>query len=297
MLQTLNMELEPVRTVLKNEVCEVSVCTDQMGSSEVFYTDVAVYQPELRRELARELADGALFEGNADFIGSFTFRDGFHLVFAYHPENRLCGREEEYCSNFASRKKLAMSLLAACAQAGASGGVGELVLDKANINISQSGEVYFNYFLDFSHLRPADGTDFLRAAGMRVYDILSGGYRIEFDGDIERYPRQLQLFYRKAQARGYTSLSQLMAFVRGLPDEPEENYTGARRILRRLKQLWGFILGHSTEAFLCLLVLVTLIYATVQIVSRVRAGREKESIGFYSGISQIGEVYLGDEDL
>lgn len=297
MIQALDMELETVRSVVANDACEVSVCRDRLSDSGTFYTDVAIRNPELRRDLAHRLAAGELFDGNADFLGSFTLRDELHLVFHYHRENRLSGHEEEYCTTFAARKQLSVSFLAACAQIGAQDGVGELVTEDTNVNVSETGGIYFNYFLDFSRLRPSDELDFLRSVSMRVYDILSSGYRMQFDGDVERYPDQLQLFYRKAQARGFTSLSQLLAFVRDLPDEPEEHYVGVRRLLYRVRQIREFARSHSTEFFLGLLVFITLVYAVTQIVQRVLAGQERQEVSVYAGIDQIGEVWLGDEDI
>lgn len=296
MYRALDMELLIVRTVLKNETCEVSVCKDQKRDSSEFYTLVSVSEDAMRRELARRTAQGTLFAENSDFIGSFTFQNCLNLVFSYREENRLAGREEEYCKSFADRRKLSVSLLAACVEMGSPDDIGRLLLSEENINVAPGGDIYFNYFLDFSRFkRETSSAGFFLAAGTQVYEILSGGYRAKTDGDYERYPRELQLFYRKMRANGFTSLSQLLTFVRDLPDEPEEAYTGARRLLKWLGRLKSFYLAHTTEIFLALLVALTLFYVVGQLLARM--GKEREKTGVYSGIEQIGDVYLGDENV
>lgn len=298
MIQTLNMDLEVVRTVLKNEGTEISVCRDRKRDSGVFYTVISVQDPEIRKELARRMAENHLFDSNSDFIGTFTFRGSFNLVFTYQPENRFSAREEEWCRSFADRKKLAESYLVACAEIGITGGIGELILEESNINLSPTGEVYFNYFLNFDKLRDWDNEgNFYRTIGTRVYDILSGGYKVQLDGDFERYPSEIQLFYRKTEAKSFASINHLLTFVRELPDEPEEQVTGFRRQLKRLEGGIGWIQQHSSTLFLLTLVLITIVFAVYQIAIRIRAGKNAEKILEFVGLTTIGEVYLGDEAL
>ena len=81
MLEALNMQLDPVRTVLTNEVNQITVCVDRKRTSGVFYTVISITASEVRRRIAYLIATTGLFTNNNDFIGSFTSGEASNLVF------------------------------------------------------------------------------------------------------------------------------------------------------------------------------------------------------------------------
>ena len=58
MIAVLNMDLEPVRLVLTNEVNRIVVCEDQRRACGTLYTVVAVTAPDVRRIVAGLIAGG-----------------------------------------------------------------------------------------------------------------------------------------------------------------------------------------------------------------------------------------------
>lgn len=61
MFPALNMELEIVRTVLKNPVNDIYVCTDLRKNTGTFYTMVSIADPDCRRKVTEKLNTERLF--------------------------------------------------------------------------------------------------------------------------------------------------------------------------------------------------------------------------------------------
>ena len=281
MLAVLNMDLEPVRVVLSNEVNRITVCEDRRRAQGGLYTVVSVTAPHARRDAARLTAAGA-FGGSVDFVGSAALGDALHLVFRYRPESLLASRESIYGVDFVHRRTMAANFLAAAAGT-------QMPPD------GESGEVYFNSYLDFADYRPeTTQPEFCRAAAAYVFDILCRDYARSAGGQIPDYPGELQAFYRKTQVGGFTSLGALLAAVRALPDAPRPPHRGLRRLWDSILALLGVMKKHSLAIFLALLVGVTILYAAYQIAIRVSAGNAEKANTTYGGMQTIGDVTLTD---
>lgn len=297
MIQALNMQLEPVRTVLANEVNAVAVCEDCRRDTGVFYTVISITAPEVRREVAGLMATARLFVGNRDFIGSFTQGDALNLVFLYRTENRLLSHEDVYGTDFPHRREMAENFLTACAETQLEGSVGMLLLEERNLNLGRDGSVYFNYFLDFARWeRETSPERFYSVVAVRAFDILSRDYTRQAEGSITNYPSELQVLYKKAQFGSFISLGGVLACVRALPARLSPPSRGLRRLWAAVLRGLHFLQRHSMEFFLGILVTVTLVYLVVQVSARVSAQKAADNNIVFQGLAQIGEVYLGDED-
>jgi hypothetical protein len=274
------------------------VCRDQKRESEGRYTVVSVQSPVVRKYLAGRLASDGLFAECGDFVGSFIHLDRLDLVFRYTRESRLAGREALYAKTFADAKAVAVSFVTAMAESGLSGGIGMLLLTPENIHVSPVGKISLNYFLDFSKLR-GDGTDedFFRGVVSYAFEILCWEYAERYDRQINLYPHELQLMYRKMQNRGFSSYSEIIAFLRSLSDTPKEQRFGAARFLDFASRVKTFVFSHNMGFFVGILVLVTLIYLGYQIALRLSVGREIRDNTSYAGLQTVGELYLGEENI
>ncbi|MCL2056097.1 MAG: hypothetical protein FWH02_02630 [Oscillospiraceae bacterium] len=298
MISALNMELEAVRTVLSNDVNEVGVYIDAKRDTGSYYTVVALSSSKIAKEIAGRMAITGLFSQNSDFIGSFTQRDVLHLVFNYHEESRLVNRESLYAPNFTKRKEAALSLLAALGETEMSADIGMLLLTDENVNITPDGKIYLNYFLDFGKFSPSVQQDsYYREAAGFTFGILTREYAEKYDAQVEMYPHELRLMYKKMQNKAFRSLSQIMAFVRTLPESPSEQRFGLMRLVGAADTLKGYLLKNPANLFIAAMVIVTLGYLGYQIAVRVAAGRNMRENTVYVGMQQIGEVYLGEENV
>jgi hypothetical protein len=292
------MELEPIRTVLSNEVCEITVCQDQKRMSEGRYTVISVQSSEMRRYLAVWLASENLFAECGDFVGSFIHLDKLDLVFRYTRESRLEGREALYAKSFADCKAIAVSFVTAVAESGLGGDIGMLLLRPENIHVSPVGKITLSYFLDFSELKGENSDDnFFRAVAAYAFELLCWEYRQRYERQINLYPHELQLMYRKMQNKGFSSYSEIIAFIRSLSDTPREQRFGAARALDFASRVKTFILSHSMGFFVGILVLVTLFYLGYQIALRLSVGRDIRNNTSYAGLQTVGELYLGEANI
>lgn len=292
MYAVLNMELEPVSLVLKNETNEITVCTDQ--KSGAFYTVILIDAAETRRTVAGLIGKGEWI-GSSDYIGSFTHRSRLGLVFRYYEENRLATKEVVYISSFAQRKELALSLLRAYGGSGAKGQVAALLLADRNLNISPSRQAYFNYFLDFDRLE--DAADPLQLLSEQVYGILSREYKDRYDGTVHEYPMELHLGYKMLQNKSFHSENRLITYVKELPDQLRERRRGLGALLDWVQNLRVAWKGRWMPVFVGMMVLVTALYVGYQVVTRSTARRETAANTSYVGLDYIGDVYLGNREI
>lgn len=292
----LNMDLAPVRVVLANEVNRILVCEDRRRATGALYTDVAVTDPGMRRTAAALAASGA-FSANGEYVGSATQGEALHLVFRYRPESLLASREDIYGTDFAHRRAMAQSLLAACAETQLPAAAAMLLLNGRCVNLDASGEVYFNYFLDFADYRESTTqAEYCQAVAERVFDLLSREWARSTGGQLPQYPRELVAFFKKAQVGGFSTIGAILTAVRAMPDRPQPPHRGARLLWDKILAGVAFVRRHSMAIFLAALVCVTIAYAAYQIGMRMFAGSAAQENTFYGGVQQIGEVSLTDEN-
>lgn len=296
MIEALQMKLEIVRTVLKNEVNEISVCVDQKRETGEFYTLLAIYAPEMRKKIALWVATEDAFLKNTDYVGSFLIKDTRYLLFRYHPEIRLCDETVLRKKSLADRKKLALQLIAACAQTGFSGQLGDALLKERNINIDADGKVYFNYFIDFKNMNFAKDW-YYQTLSRYVFQLLAHEYIVQYHEDYTCYPHELQVYYRKMQNNSFTNYYQLLTTVQQLPDKLVARRKGIWSVVDKINAAVQFVRQNSTKLFVIGLVVVTVCYLGYQIYMRVSIENLISRSTVYGGLTEIGEVYLGEEVL
>ncbi len=297
-MDLINMQLFTVRTVIVNDVNDITVCEDRARDTGSFYTVISIKAPDVRREVAHHIATEGLFSTNVDFKGSYTQGDRLNLVFDYRNENRLSVQQAVLCTNDKRRVALAENMLIATAETQVTPSVGLLLLSDRNINATNNLDIFFNYFLDFSAWnKSATQTDYYRELATRIFNILAEEYELKYSGTVNRYPSELQVLYRKARSGGFNSYSSMITFVKLLSDGYTVPATGWRLIWSKIKAMMAFIKRNWTTILAIVLVAVTIIFTVYQIYIRVQAQQLNEENLVYIGLEQIGDVFLGDEDL
>ncbi|MEG2500157.1 MAG: hypothetical protein RSA78_03730 [Oscillospiraceae bacterium] len=298
MIEALNMSLETVRTVLSNDVNEIYVCEDLKRKSGVFYTVISITSAPVRLMVAGALASDDAFKKNRDFIGSFSHGDSLCLVFLYIGENLLQSREAIYADTFIKRKQIAENLLVALAETQITGSMGLLLLAQNNINITQDLSVYFNYFMDFAKWEPnIDVTRFYLEVATMCADILSREYQIKYEGNTTKYPGELQVLAKKAEMKSFTSFNSILTFIKQIPDIPSEPSVGIRKLIDKLHSTIDKMRKHSTAIFLAAIVIATLVFTLVRVTEWISYNSQAKKGTTYIGMENIGEVYLGDENV
>ncbi len=297
-MDLINMQLTTIRTVIVNDVNDITVCEDRTRDSGTFYTVISIKSPEVRRDVAQHIATEGLFSTNSDYLGSFTQGDRLNLVFSYRSENRLAIQHAVLCTNDKKRIELAENLLIATAETQVTPSVGLLLLNDSNINATNNLDIFFNYFLDFKDWeKNISDAEYYKKLALRVFDILCAEYKVKYNGAVHRYPSELKVLFRKLNSYGFNSYSSMITFVKMLENGYTLPATGWRFIwskivgfFRHIKENWMSLLG------ICLVV-VTVIYVSYQIYIRLDTQKKLEDNLVYIGLENIGSVFLGDEDL
>ncbi len=297
-MDLINMQLTTIRTVIVNEVNDISVCEDRTRDSGTFYTVISIKSAEIRREVAHHIATEGLFSTNSDYLGSFTQGDRLNLVFSYRSENRLAVQHAVLCTNDKKRIAISENLLIATAETQVTPSVGMLLLNDSNINATNNLDIFFNYFLDFKEWnKNISDTEYYKKLALRVFDILSTEYEVKYSGAVHRYPSELQVLFRKLNSYGFNSYSSMITFVKMLGDGYTLPATGWRLIWSKILRFFNYIKANWMSLLGICLVVVTLIYTSYQIYIRIDTQRKLEDNLVYIGLENIGKVFLGDEDL
>lgn len=294
MFVALNMELEIVRTVLNNEINDIYVCTDLKNGTGVFYTMISIKSANFRKLIAERMQTSGLFFGNKDYIGSFVFVNQLNLVFRYYHENLLSMMGSVYLYSFPECKEAAQGLIAAFAESGVYGEAGNLLLDDRNINVTKTGEIQLNYFLDFSKWEE-NADEFLANVAQKAFEILEINYKDRYESK-ELYPDDLRIYYLKLKVNGFSSFGQMITTIRSMSDKPVEMRGIIWWFRNRFKLTKNFLFRNSINTFLTVLVIATLIYAGYELGRRFKAERAYAKNVDYYGIEYIGDIYLGDEE-
>ena len=297
MIPALNLHLENVRVVLRNEVNDITVCRDQREGAHSFYTMISVKSDAHRKYLTEQMNQGNLFSHAKNFVGSFSVGRELKLLFHYESENLLQTVGSIYLYDFVKCKKAAMNLVGAVAEAGIEGPVCRLLLNPRNINVGSDCNVTLNYFLDFREFDPEEEESFyMDQLTQQVFSILELPWKEKFHGQIDHYPDELRLFWMKAQNHSYLSYGQIMNQLRSMPDRPIARQGFIWQVKRWLRSTKSVLFKNPARIMLTLLVSVTILYAGWQIWLRVSTQRAYDRNVSYSAMEYIGTVYLGNEE-
>ncbi|MGN0330848.1 MAG: hypothetical protein ACI4D5_06345 [Kineothrix sp.] len=297
MIPALNMHLEDVRVVLRNEVNDITVCRDIKETAHRFYTMISIKSDTHRKYLIEQMNRGNLFAQCRDFIGSFSVGRELKLLFHYENDNPIDNVGSIYLYDFVQCRKAAMNLIGTMAEKGVSGQICRLLLNPRNINLNSDCEVTLNYFLDFQDfdLELRDFHDIEYVAGV-IFGILERPWKEGLSGNISGYPDELRLFWMKLQNHSFLSYGQIMAQVRSMPDKPMARKGALWRVKRGLRNVRAALFRNTTRIVLTVLVLITILYAGYQIGIRIKAKKAYNKNISYSGLEYIGTVYLGNEE-
>lgn len=296
-IPALNMHLEDVRVVLKNEINDITVCRDMKESGQQFYTMISVKNSSYRKFITEQMKMGKLFAHCKAFIGSFSIGNELKLLFRYESENLIDNVGSIYLYDFVRCRQAAIHLVSVLAEAGISGQICKLLLNPRNINVDSDCRVTLNYFLDFKEYDTESETfnDMDYIAGV-LFGILERPWKEKLNGEIQNYPDELRLFWMKVQNHSFLSFGQIVSQLRGMPNKPIAKMGTIWKIRKLFRNLRSVLFRNPARIALTLLVFVTIAYASWQIYMRIRISKAYEQNVSYSALEYIGTVYLGDEE-
>ncbi|MBQ6886984.1 MAG: hypothetical protein IJN54_05685 [Lachnospiraceae bacterium] len=297
MIPALNMHLEDVRVVLKNEINDITVCRDVKENGQKFYTMISIKDDMYRKYITEQMSVGNMFSHCKDFIGSFSMGKELKLVFRYEVENLIGNVGSIYLYDFARCRQAAIQLVSVIAEKGMSGQICKLLLNPRNINIDRECSVTLNYFLDFQEydLNLGQFND-MDCIAETVFSILERPWKEKFQGEVQNYPDELRLFWMKIQNHSFLSYGQIVSQLRGMPNKPIAKQGVIWKIRKVLRNIRTVLFKNPLRIVLTVLVAVTIVYAAWQISMRIKVQRAYQKNVSYSAMEYIGTVYLGDEE-
>jgi len=296
-IPALNMHLEDVRVVLKNEINDITVCRDVKENGQKFYTMISIKDDMYRKYITEQMSVGNMFSHCKDFIGSFSMGKELKLVFRYEVENLIGNVGSIYLYDFARCRQAAIQLVSVIAEKGMSGQICKLLLNPRNINIDRECSVTLNYFLDFQEydLNLGQFND-MDCIAETVFSILERPWKEKFQGEVQNYPDELRLFWMKIQNHSFLSYGQIVSQLRGMPNKPIAKQGVIWKIRKVLRNIRTVLFKNPLRIVLTVLVAVTIVYAAWQISMRIKVQRAYQKNVSYSAMEYIGTVYLGDEE-
>lgn len=297
MIPALNMHLEDVRVVLKNEINDITVCRDVKENGQKYYTMISIKDDMYRKYITEQMSIGNMFSHCKDFIGSFSMGKELKLVFRYEVENLIGNVGSIYLYDFARCRQAAIQLVSVIAEKGMSGQICKLLLNPRNINIDRECSVTLNYFLDFQEydLNLGQFND-MDCIAETVFSILERPWKEKFQGEVQNYPDELRLFWMKIQNHSFLSYGQIVSQLRGMPNKPIAKQGVIWKIRKVLRNIRTVLFKNPLRIVLTVLVAVTIVYAAWQISMRIKVQRAYQKNVSYSAMEYIGTVYLGDEE-
>lgn len=297
MIPALNMHLEDVRVVLKNEINDITVCRDVKENGQKYYTMISIKDDMYRKYITEQMSIGNMFSHCKDFIGSFSMGKELKLVFRYEVENLIGNVGSIYLYDFARCRQAAIQLVSVIAEKGMSGQICKLLLNPRNINIDRECSVTLNYFLDFQEydLNLGQFND-MDCIAETVFSILERPWKEKFQGEVQNYPDELRLFWMKIQNHSFLSYGQIVSQLRGMPNKPIAKQGVIWKIRKVLRNIRTILFKNPLRIVLTVLVAVTIVYAAWQISMRIKVQRAYQKNVSYSAMEYIGTVYLGDEE-
>lgn len=297
MIPALNMHLEDIRVVLKNEVNDITVCRDIKDSGQQFYTMVSIKSDSYRKYITEQMNLGRMFAHCKDFVGSFSVGKELKLLFRYENESLIGNVGSIYLYDFVRCREAAISLVSMLAKTGITGQVCKLLLNPRNINVDSEGGVTLNYFLDFQDYDiDEQGFNDMDYIAQTVFDILERPWKERFNGEIQSYPDELRLFWMKMQNHSFLTYGQIVSQLRAMPDKPIAKQGTVWRIRKWIRGVRSVLFKNPSRIVITLLVITTIVYASWQISMRIKVRRAYEQNISYSALEYVGTVYLGEEE-
>jgi hypothetical protein len=293
MIYALNRSFDIVRTVLSNKVNDIYVCKDadeQIGS---FYTMITIKDDTMKKKFVALFTNEADIRTNNDYIGCFVLENCFNILFIYREERKLHSYLDVYSIPFDERKVICTQLVSSTVAAKLPAYMLCALLKPSNININKNKTIYFNYFIDFTVLSEEEEKNSYTYLGEVVFNILAKEYEHVYN--INRYPKELRLFYKKLRTDGFNSFSQIYKYLNLLPEKLIDD----KGLWYRIKSFWWQTREQvKTYSFLFVIgivIAITLLYTMTELGKRFEAAEvmkqmQLENSNSYDGMYEIGTV-------
>ena len=290
------VNMEPVRTILSNDVNDVIIYRDT-GSGGRFFTVVFIKDRNVI-EYVLELLDtvNGIESEDSDFMGVNASESRLALTFRYFPERSIDSFASVQLVEYKAAIEASRTFIERCMGSELPQELLWLAIDRKNISIDRENNVYFNYFLDFSKMPEGLTREKLAdRAAFFVKSLLTDYFaRMKKRGKV-KYPNSVELFIRKEEKLLFTSFADVYQDILFMIEEEKNRRRGLKGLWDRLKARFGF----SQDTIKILIVILVLAITITYVVSECRSRRipafmfqDGAGAGVYSGMDVVGRENL-----
>lgn len=268
MIYALGYALEQVRTVLKNDTNDIYIYKKREEGINTFYTCVCIKNDEIKKKVLLTLSSYPNIAKNMDYVGQFILQGHLNLLFLYHEERKIASYIEVCGGSFEQSYKICMNLVRECQASHFPTNWLLMLLQQENINVTEGGEVYFNYFLDFDRFLHAA---YLKETGFdqlayTIFEILSRPYwRIH---KLSKYPKELRLLNNKMNHQGFNSYADFYEYLKLLPEKLESEQGVIYKLKLIFSKVRRGIKKYAPIVMMGGIICIAVIYSLFQIHTR-----------------------------
>ncbi len=289
MIQTLDKSFEEVRTVLRNDINEVSVCRSLSANDSGYYTVIRLKDRTAQARLLKIFSSNSGYSSAYGFVEASAIESGIAIVFRYNKESSLFYYRKLYCRDFSARLNAAKNLLAELMCSPLPVEMLYLLLEKRNLNLCPDGRVYFNYFMDFGLLPAKIGMqDIVNKAAETIFEFLAHGLKLA-SGEAE-------LFKVKVLRKSFGSFGEIYSDLKRISPDAETGPLVSGRIKSLYDNQRPRILSAAKTAVVILVIAASILYSITEWRNRSIAAAQDMSGArpAYRGLEKIGTVMLAE---
>jgi len=240
--------------VKKNDINDIFIYKKREEDINTFYTCVCIKNDDMKKKVLLTLSNYPEITKNIDYVGQFSLQGNLHLLFYYHEERRLSSYIEVCGETFYESCTICKNLVKGCQATHFPTEWLLMLLEQENLNVTEGGEVYLNYFLDFDkllHIPYINETGYDKLAYV-IFEILSRPYwKLH---KISMYPKELRLLKNKMNYEGFQSYAAFYQYLQLLPEKLESE----QGIWYKLKT-WASMVVRACKKYATLVLIVCIV--------------------------------------
>ena len=290
--------MEPVRTILSNEINDV-VIYRSLKWEGVFFTVIFVKDRKTIETVLKLLSENhRIGSEDSDLLDINTEKDNLVLIFRYFTERLFSSFAPLILMETKSTYQAVKSFIEKCMGSELPIEFLWMAIQEDNISVDKWNQVYFNYFLDFKKL-PEQLTkqQLIDKVSLFVKSILAKHYQNKAKRGKVKYPKAVELFIRKQEKGNFSSLGDIYEDVLFILREEQDKQKGLRALWARIKGKFGITNETIKVCLVGAIVLITVIYVYSELRARSIPAflyQQETEVPVYDGVNTIGTEDLTD---
>ncbi len=291
--------MEPVRTILSNEINDV-VIYRSLKWEGTFFTVVFIKERKTIEKVLELLSDShSIGSKDGDLLSVYTLKDTLVLAFRYFQERIYSSYASIVMMETQSVFYAAKSFIERCMGSELPIELLWMTIQDENISIDKQNNVYFNYYLNFKKLpETMDKQQLVDKASYFVKRMFTQYYQKKAKRGKIKFPKAVELFVRKQEKGSFSSLADVYEDILFIIKDEQEKQKGLRGLWEKFKAKTGINDDVIKISIVIAVIAITVVYVYSESKSRGIPAflyQQNEDVsGIYDGVNTIGTEDLTD---